>query len=67
MGAPLRADNAEIEALEQAGEIAPGRMGSPATSWLGVPLIVGDEVIGLVTVQSYRARACSTARPTRNC
>ena len=29
-------------------------MGSPAMCWLGVPLIVGDEVIGLVTVQSYR-------------
>ena len=53
LGAPLRADNAAIEELERQGEIAPGRMGSPAKCWLGVPLIVGDEVIGLVTVQSY--------------
>lgn len=53
-GAVLRVDNAQIEALEQSGEIARGRMGSPAMYWLGVPLIVGDEVIGLVTVQSYR-------------
>ncbi|MGH8157681.1 MAG: EAL domain-containing protein [Rhodanobacter sp.] len=52
-GAALRADNADIEELERQGEIAPGRTGSPATCWLGVPLIVGDEVIGLVTVQSY--------------
>lgn len=53
-GAALRVDNAQIEALEQSGEIARGRLGSPAMYWLGVPLIVGDEVIGLVTVQSYR-------------
>ena len=52
-GTALRADNAAIEALERIGEIALGRMGSPALCWLGVPLIVGDEVIGLVTVQSY--------------
>ncbi|TPG47937.1 EAL domain-containing protein [Rhodanobacter glycinis] len=54
-GTALRADNADIEELDRQGEIAPGRMGSPAMCWLGVPLIVGDEVIGLVTVQSYRA------------
>jgi diguanylate cyclase (GGDEF)-like protein len=53
-GTALRADNADIEELERRGEIAPGRSGSPAMCWLGVPLIVGDEVIGLVTVQSYR-------------
>ncbi len=54
-GTALRVDNAEIEELDRRGEIAPGRSGSPATCWLGVPLIVGDEVIGLVTVQSYSA------------
>ena len=54
-GTALRAHNADIEELERLGEIAPGRMGSPAMCWLGVPLIVGDEVIGLVTVQSYRS------------
>ncbi|MEO6926232.1 MAG: EAL domain-containing protein [Rhodanobacter sp.] len=53
LGTPLRADNDAIEELDRRGEIAPGRMGSPAKCWLGVPLIVGDEVIGLVTVQSY--------------
>jgi len=53
-GIELRVDNAQIEELERLGEIAPGRMGSPAACWLGVPLVVGDEVIGLVTVQSYR-------------
>jgi len=54
-GTALRAHNADIEELDRRGEIAPGRMGSPAMCWLGVPLSVGDEVIGLVTVQSYRA------------
>jgi diguanylate cyclase (GGDEF)-like protein len=52
-GTALRAHNADIEELARQGEIAPGRSGSPAMCWLGVPLIVGDEVIGLVTVQSY--------------
>ncbi len=55
LGTALRADNADIEELVRRGEIAPGRSGSPAMCWLGVPLIVGDEVIGLVTVQSYSA------------
>ena len=31
------------------------RIGSPAKSWLGVPLLVADETIGLVAVQSYTA------------
>ena len=52
-GLPLRADNAGIEELVRQGEIAQGRLGAPAMCWLGVPLIVGDETIGLVTVQSY--------------
>ncbi|MEO8779549.1 MAG: EAL domain-containing protein [Rhodanobacter sp.] len=52
-GTALRADNAAIEALERTGEVALGRQGSRATSWLGVPLIVADEAIGLVVVQSY--------------
>jgi len=53
-GTALRADNDDIEDIARRGEIDPGRSGSPAMSWLGVPLVVGDEVIGLVTVQSYR-------------
>ena len=52
-GTALWADNADIEELVRQGEVASGRSGAPAMSWLGVPLIVGDEVIGLVTVQSY--------------
>ncbi|MEO9079500.1 MAG: EAL domain-containing protein, partial [Rhodanobacter sp.] len=54
-GVVLRVDNAEIEELERRGDVVTGRMGPPAVCWLGVPLIVVDEVIGLVVVQSYRS------------
>ena len=52
-GTPLLAVNAEIEVLARAGEIEPQRIGRLAMCWLGVPLRVGDQVIGLVVVQSY--------------
>ena len=29
-------------------------MGEPASVWLGVPLIIKDDVIGVMTTQSYR-------------
>jgi signal transduction histidine kinase len=29
----------------------------PATSWLGAPMLVGERVIGVVSVQAYRPRA----------
>ena len=60
-GTALRALNANIEQLVQQGEVAPGRVGSPSTCWLGVPLIVDDEVIGLVTVQSYSTQVVYSA------
>ena len=60
-GTALRALNADIEQLVQQGEVAPGRVGSPSTCWLGVPLIVDDEVIGLVTVQSYSTQVVYSA------
>jgi GAF domain-containing protein/anti-anti-sigma regulatory factor len=37
---------------EEMGTEAIGRL---ALSWLGVPLIIGDQVLGMVTVQSYTA------------
>ncbi len=48
----LLRQRAEIDALSQQGEVVLQHVGEPAMSWLGVPLLVGDEVIGLVTVQS---------------
>jgi len=48
----LLRQRAEIDALSQQGVVVLQHVGEPAMSWLGVPLLVGDEVIGLVTVQS---------------
>jgi len=52
-GRPLLGQISDIEALGRQGEIDLHTAGAPATCWLGVPLFVGDEAIGLVAVQSY--------------
>jgi diguanylate cyclase (GGDEF)-like protein len=44
---------ADIEALAREGEVELQTAGPPALCWLGAPLFVGAEVIGLVAVQSY--------------
>ncbi|HMB43609.1 MAG TPA: EAL domain-containing protein [Luteimonas sp.] len=54
-GKPLMGSTAQIQALAAQGELELLDKGTPAVCWLGVPLIVGDEVIGLVAVQSYTA------------
>jgi PAS domain S-box-containing protein len=48
---PLLADENGIRKLVQEGEIE--IVGSPSKVWLGVPMIVGEEVIGVMVVQSY--------------
>jgi diguanylate cyclase (GGDEF)-like protein len=53
IGAAFRGQTTDIDALAARGEIDLSSAGSPSTSWLGVPLFVGDEAIGLVAVQSY--------------
>ena len=45
----------EMLALAHGGEIDLRTVGTLAVWWLGVPLVVGDETIGLVAVQSYDA------------
>ena len=52
-GQPLRGTRAEVEALGAAGEIDLELVQALAQCWLGVPLRVGEGVIGLVVVQSY--------------
>lgn len=52
-GQSLRAGLADIMELERQGLVSLKGMGNPALCWLGVPLMVGDEVTGLVAVQSY--------------
>ncbi|HTD28090.1 MAG TPA: EAL domain-containing protein, partial [Xanthomonadaceae bacterium] len=43
----------DIVALAERGEIDLDQIGPLAAWWLGVPLLVGEEVFGLVVVQSY--------------
>lgn len=33
--------------------VTPGQVGSPARSWLGVPLVAHDRVVGVMSAQSY--------------
>ncbi len=46
---------ADTLALAERGEIELDSVGALATCWLGVPLVFGDEAIGLIAVQSYEA------------
>lgn len=48
---PLLADENKLQELVEQGKIE--RVGTPSKVWLGVPLIVSDEVIGVIVVQSY--------------
>jgi diguanylate cyclase (GGDEF)-like protein len=50
---PLLVDRAGVLHLVQLGLVDIEAVGAQAECWLGVPLLVGDEVIGLVAVQSY--------------
>ena len=40
-------------ALAEQGEIELDAVGTLATCWLGAPLVVGEEAVGLIAVQSY--------------
>lgn len=50
-GEPLLADGPMMRGLEAAGVVDP--IGEPAESWLGVPLRVGGDPVGVIAVQSY--------------
>jgi len=52
-GQPLLAFHEDTLALAQQDEVDLVRVGKPAVCWLGVPLRVDEEAIGLVAVQSY--------------
>jgi len=45
----LLSDNVE----DRTQELGIESVGTPAKSWLGVPMIAGDEVLGVIAVQSY--------------
>jgi diguanylate cyclase (GGDEF)-like protein len=54
-GRALLSTNAQIDILARAGEVDLQIAGPASECWLGVPLKVGDQAIGLVAVQSYDA------------
>ncbi len=54
---PLIADRPTVLDMAQRGLIELKVVGAVSECWLGVPLTVGDEVIGLVAVQSYAEEA----------
>ncbi len=53
-GRPLLADQEKIAALAARGEIDP--LGSQAIEWLGVPLRSGNQILGVMVVQTYDDR-----------
>lgn len=57
---PLLATEEIISELNKTGEIE--IIGTPAKVWLGVPMIVNDEVLGVLAVQSYTDPDQFTAR-----
>ena len=57
---PLLATEKIKEKLVQAGEVE--TIGAPSKVWLGVPLKTGEEVIGVVAVQSYTDASVYTER-----
>jgi PAS domain S-box-containing protein len=50
-GKPILATRELLNTLVQSGQIE--LIGADSSEWLGVPLIVRDQVIGVMTVQSY--------------
>lgn len=50
-GKSLLATREEIDELTRAGKLK--SIGTPSKIWLGVPLKIGREVVGVMTVQSY--------------
>ncbi|MGL6291795.1 MAG: putative bifunctional diguanylate cyclase/phosphodiesterase [Silanimonas sp.] len=59
-GEPLLATDAVARGLQAAGVIA--RSGDPAMWWLGVPMKVDDQPVGVIAVQSYRTDVRYTNR-----
>lgn len=57
-GKPLLADRAIIGELSRRGDVL--QHGPPANSWLGVPLLRGEDVVGAVVVQSYSPQVSYT-------
>ena len=50
---PLRGMQSDIVVLSERGEVVLQEAGTPSVCWMGVPLFVADQVIGLIVVQRY--------------
>jgi PAS domain S-box-containing protein len=62
-GKSLLADEKVLERLSQAGEAE--AIGPPSKIWLGVPLKIANEVIGVVVVQSYTDASLYTEKDVK--
>ena len=58
---PLIAQRQAVCDMAERGDVALEAVGRLAECWLGVPLTVGEDVIGLVGVQSYAEKAAYVA------
>lgn len=54
MGKPLFADEKTQEKLREQGKVSKADKGTEAKIWIGVPLKSDDQIIGIVSVQSYK-------------
>ena len=52
-GKPLWGSKETRDKLIQSGEVERGKIGAPAKIWVGVPLKVEKEIIGIIAIQSY--------------
>ncbi|MDE2246269.1 MAG: GAF domain-containing protein, partial [Xanthomonadaceae bacterium] len=59
-GTAQLAHRSDIERMHASGEIVAS--GATAECWLGVPLIIGERTVGVLTVQSYTPEHRYTAR-----
>ncbi len=59
---PLRIDDLDEDPVRRSGKLIPfGNTTKRSRAWLGVPMISGDEVQGVLSIQSYEPGAFSDA------
>jgi anti-anti-sigma regulatory factor len=59
---PLIIDDLDEDPVRESGKLIPfGKLDKRSRAWLGVPMISGDEVQGVLAIQSYQPAAFSDA------
>src|SRR5262245_15289129 len=59
---PLLIDDLDLDPARQSGKMIPfGQIEKRSRAWLGVPMISGDEVQGVLSIQSYQPGAFGAA------